>query len=209
MKLVLISPSRRRENEVAQLIKMFESGLPTFHIRKNSFSTRELKEYLNDIPVKYHNRLVIHSHHELALRFDLGGIYLSRTHKKPSWRNRLRLWWIKKKKPQLKISTTVRSLESLFDSAKKYDYVFIAPVFDSAHGNFQAGFKKNNLQHMLQRNKFSALARGGITLDKVSVAQEMGFTGIAFSSYIWGTEKPGDAFLQVIEKFHELKIPVE
>lgn len=209
MKLVLISPSRYRTNEVAQLVKMFEMGLPVYHIRKNSFSTKELKAFIEEIPARYHPRLVIHSHHELALKFNLGGIYLSRTHKKKKLKNKLRLWWIKYKKPSLTYSTTVRSLESLFDTTDNYNYVFIAPVFDSTKGNFQAGFRKSNLQNVLQKNRFNALARGGITADKILTVEEMGFAGMAFSSYVWKDEKPCDAFQRVLERFAELKIPFE
>ena len=82
MKLILLSPSERKDSEIPLLINMFEQGLPTYHLRKTKFSTRELKKFIGEIPKKYHSRIVLHTHHELAMKFDLKGVYISRSHKK-------------------------------------------------------------------------------------------------------------------------------
>ena len=40
---------------------MFENGLETLHIKKPDFSKKQLNNYLELIPKKHHNKIVIHS----------------------------------------------------------------------------------------------------------------------------------------------------
>ena len=79
MKLIVITSSRTIPDETTFVTKMFESGLMTLHLRKPRFSTNQLKEFLNEIPKHFHNRIVIHSHHKLALKYDLKGIHMTST----------------------------------------------------------------------------------------------------------------------------------
>src|SRR3954463_10532790 len=85
MKLVVITPSKDVADEHTLVTKMFESGLNTLHLRKPKYSTNQMAEYICEIPSHFHNRIVIHSHHNLALKFKLKGIHLSSTHLSKSW----------------------------------------------------------------------------------------------------------------------------
>lgn len=209
MKLILISPSKKQDSEIGFLLNMFEQGLQTYHVRKKAFSTRELKNYLEDIPEKYHNRLVIHSHHELALKFKLKGIYISRSHK----RNKFRLWfwkkWLKLRRGDLEISTTQRSIEDVLDYIPRYDYIFLAPVFDSLSGNFQSAFSDYNLIPALKNSRYKVMARGGVSAATLKKAHGLGFGGVAFYTSIWKSANPLQEFIKIKEKFAELSIPIE
>ncbi len=209
MKLILISPSKRQESEIGFLLNMFEQGLQTYHVRKKTFSTRQLKSYLEEIPEKYHPRIVIHTHHELALKFNLKGIYISRSHKK----KKFKLWfwkkWLKLRRSRLEISTTLRSIDSVLDEAPDLDYVFLAPVFDSLSGNFQSAFSEYNLVPALKKTKYTVIARGGISSETIQKAHELGFAGVAFYTSIWKSNNPLHEFIKVKEKFSELKVPME
>ncbi|MBI4946560.1 MAG: thiamine phosphate synthase [Bacteroidetes bacterium] len=209
MKLILISPSKPKDSEIPLLLHMFEEGLPTYHLRKTKFSTRELKQFISDIPQKYHERIVLHTHHELAIKFHLKGIYITRSHKK----NKVRLWlkkkWFKFRNNKIQITTTFRYAGKLYEKNLRYNYVFISPVFDSPSGKSQAGFTENNLRPFLQKTKYKVIARGGVSIDKIQKAHEMGFAGMAFDTAIWKTENPLQEFLKVKEKFAELNLPIE
>lgn len=209
MKLILISPSKKQDSEIGFLLHMFENGLLTYHVRKKKYSTRELKKYLEDIPEKYHNRIVIHTHHELALKYNLKGIYISRSHKK----KKLKLWfwkkWMKFRKGDLEISTTLRSIEDILDYIPRYDYVFLSPVFDSLSGNFQSAFSDYNLIPTLKNTKYKVMARGGVSSLNIQKAHELGFGGLAFYTSIWKAKSPLQEFIKVKEKFAELSIPME
>lgn len=209
MKLIVISPSKRQESEIGCLLNMFEQGLPTYHVRKKTFSTRQLKEYLEQIPKKYHKRIVIHTHHELALKYDLKGIYISRSHKKKKTKLWLSKKWLKFRRPDLEISTTNRSIEDVMEFIPRYDYIFLSPVFDSLSGNFQSAFSDYNLKPALKNTKYKVIARGGVAADKIQKAHELGFGGVAFYTSIWKAENPLQEFIKVKEKFTALSLPIE
>jgi thiamine-phosphate pyrophosphorylase len=82
MKLVVITQSQKSDTEILAIIQMFEAGLETLHVRKNRFSTKELDDYIKEIPAHFHNRIIIHSHHKLALKYDLKGFHFTSTHLK-------------------------------------------------------------------------------------------------------------------------------
>jgi thiamine-phosphate pyrophosphorylase len=58
MKLIVITPTNDVPDETSLVTKMFESGLMTLHIRKPKKSTRQMKEYIKEIPAIFHNRIV-------------------------------------------------------------------------------------------------------------------------------------------------------
>ena len=209
MKLIIISPSERKDSEIPYLLNMFEQGLPTYHLRKTKFSTRELRNFIEEIPEKYHKRIVIHTHHELVMKFDLKGVYISRSHKKRKIRTALRMAWFKLRKRKLKLSATFRSIEDILDYDKKYDYVLLSPVFDSLLGNFQSGFSEHSLKHAIKSSKYKVITRGGASTENLQQAHELGFDGVALHSSIWKSKNPLEAFNKVKEKFNELKIPIE
>ena len=209
MKLIIISPSERKDSEIPYLLNMYEQGLPTYHLRKTKFSTRELRNFIEEIPEKYHKRIVIHTHHELVMKFDLKGVYISRSHKKRKIRTVLRMAWFKLRKRKLKLSVTFRSIEDILDYDKKYDYVLLSPVFDSLSGNFQSGFSEHSLRHAMKNTKYKVVARGGASIENLQLAHELGFDGVALHSSIWKAKNPLEAFNKVKEKFNELKIPIE
>lgn len=209
MKLILISPSSKLDMEIPFIIKMFEAGLPTYHLRKVKYSTLQLNEFISNIPPKFHNRIVIHSHHKLALKYKLKGIYVSRSHKKNQLRLWLRLNWIKLRKKSLEVSSSYRSIEAIYHINHKYNYIFLSPAFDSNSGNVQASFSHSNLKNSLKGIENPIIARGGVSADNLDKANELGFAGVALYSAIWKSEEPVREFIKVIEKFKVLGLPVE
>ena len=53
------------------------------------FSTKELEGFIKEIPAHFHNHLVIHSHHKLALKYNLKGFHFTSTH----LGQKFKLWW--------------------------------------------------------------------------------------------------------------------
>lgn len=209
MELILISPSGRKDTELPYLLNMFENGLMTYHLRKTRFSTRELRNFIAEIPEKYHNRIVIHTHHELARRFNLKGVYISRSHKKRRYRTWFNLLCTRMTGKKILVSQTVRSIESMLDHHPLYDYVFLSPVFDSLSGNYQAAFTEGELRNVMKQTKYHTIARGGIHVGTIAEAHKLGFKGVAFYSGIWKKEKPLEEFKKIRDKFAELGIPME
>lgn len=211
MKLIVISSSHSIENETKIVTKLFEGGLETFHLRKHKLSTRKMKEFISAIPSHFHNRIVIHSHHNLARNFNLKGIHLTKSHKKHKFKTWLVLKLIHLKNPKVIITTSFTTIGELFDTAheKRYSYVFLSPIFDSLSSRFQGGFTEYSLKSALQKTHKNVIARGGVDISAIEKAYNIGFDGLAFYSSIWKKKDPVEEFSKIIEKFQELKIPIE
>src|SRR5688572_28890635 len=132
MKLIVITPSKDVPDETTLVTKMFESGLQTLHLRKPRYSTNRMNEYIREIPVHFHNRIVIHSHHNLALKYTLRGIHLSRTHLNTNWK-----YWFIRTRLKLKFSKTSKSrsytrLQQVYNKEEQhFDYFLIGTVFNN------------------------------------------------------------------------------
>ena len=208
MKLIVITPSEMLENETAQLIRMLEMGITNVHIRKPKLSTAEMRKYIVSIPEHFHDRLVIHSHHNLALAFNLKGIHITRLHKK-RW---FRLWLnrtILRSRGRTFIQTgSYRKIASLYEEAPNYDYVFLSPVFDSLSGSFQGGFNEFSLTAALKKNMHKVIARGGISIEQIEKVRSIGFDGMALYSCLWKKKEPVAALEAILNRCKELSIEI-
>jgi thiamine-phosphate pyrophosphorylase len=211
MKLIIISNSNTLENEVQLITKLFEAGLETFHIRKHKLSTKKMKEFIAAIPSHFHNRIIIHSHHNLARKFQLKGIHLTKTHKKRKWQTWFILKLIKLKNPNIILTTSYSTIGQILTKEQdyKYEYVFLSPIFDNFNSKFQGGFTEYSLKSALQKSNLKIVARGGIDIEIIENAKNIGFDGLAFYSSIWKKSNPLDEFNKIIEKFQELNITIE
>ena len=211
MKLILISSSSSIENEAQIITNLFEAGLETFHLRKHKLTTKKTKELLKSIPVQYRNRIIIHSHHKLAHKFNLKGIHLTKTHIK----QKIKTWFIikiiKLKNPNIHITTSYSNIGQILNPEQKYkySYVFLSPIFDSLNSKFQGGFTEHSLKSAMQKTSLKVVARGGIEISVIEKANSIGFDGLAFYSCIWKKKDPLAEFNKIVEKYQELKIPIE
>jgi thiamine-phosphate pyrophosphorylase len=211
MRLIVISYSTELENEVQIVTQLFEAGLETFHIRKHKLSTKKMKDFIAAIPPHFHNRIIIHSHHKLARKFDLKGIHLTKSHKQKKWRTWLTLKLIRLKNPDIILTTSYSTIGQILATKQDYhyDYVFLSPIFDNFNSKFQGGFTEHSLKSALQKSQLKIIARGGVDNIIIDNAKNIGFAGLAFYSSIWKKKNPLEEFNKTIEKFQELNIPIE
>jgi len=211
MKLIVISSSSDIENEAYIVTKLFEAGLETFHLRKHKLSTKKTKDFISQIPEHFHNRIIVHSHHNLARKFNLKGIHLTKSHKKSKFRTWFSLKILRLKNPNIILTTSYSSIGQLLETQGRYryDYVFLSPIFDSLNSKFQGGFTAYSLKSAIQKTELKVIARGGIAISSIEEAHAIGFDGLAFYSSIWKKKDPLEEFNKVVEKFQELKIPIE
>lgn len=209
MKLIVITPSSLFENETAVITRMFECGLNTLHIRKPKMSTREMIAYLENIPAHFHNRIVLHSHHRLALSHPVKGIHLTRAHLQRSFTYRLLLKWVRMKRPHLTMSTSYHKLASIYEEERTYNYVFLSPIFDTLTQQLHNGFSTHSLRVMLAKKMACVIARGGINSTNVDKAAELGFGGVALNSSLWKKTDPVAEFMRVLDAMEAHHIPNE
>ncbi len=210
MKVIVISPSKIKEEEIKNLTLMFEAGLESYHLRKPKFSTQQLKEYIEKIPKQFRNRIVIHSHHNLARKYDLQGVHYTKKHLEPTFRN----WW-REKLLHITTSHFIKTtshgkLSSLYEEEEmKFDYVFLSPIFDTITGKYQSGFYEDSIIAAIQKTGKKIIARGGVDATRVEKINELGFYGMALYSSLWDRESPVEEYLKVIHRCKELGIHVE
>jgi thiamine-phosphate pyrophosphorylase len=212
MKLIVISLSKLEDRELSIINSMFEAGLTTFHIRKPRLSTKELSDFIEKIPVHFHPRLVIHTHHKLAGKYKVKGIHLTKSHLKKTrqtwWRLKLLSW--KRPLNSLTFSSSHSKLSTLYEKSDySFNYVFLSPVFDTLTGKFQSGFYEEGIKAVNAKSGQNVIARGGIEADKMEKVNKLGFNGVALYSTIWESDNPMEEFLKVIRKCNELGLEIE
>lgn len=185
MKLILISSPNKSKSEIKHIIDFFESGLDIFHIKKKGFDRKKMKEYIDMIPREFHDRLVLHSHYTLALKYDIRGIHTGTKRNKSFWK-RIKFGITKLLKPKLKVSKSFHSIQSLTSDKGKYDFVLLSPVFDRHDmQDFSAAYSEKQLRSTLFKSKQRVVAFGGVKEGKVALARRTGFAGVAVHSEIW------------------------
>ncbi len=210
MKLVVITPSKDVEDEQTLVTKMFESGLKTLHLRKPKYSTNQMAEYLQEIPTHFHNRIVIHSHHNLALKFNLKGIHLSKNHLSTKWK-----YWLTRTRLKLRFGETSKSrsysrLQQVYATEQQnFDYFLIGTMFNNMTGELYSGFYEDGVIAANKNSGKKLIARGGTALVTIMKALKYGFDGIAFNSYLWNAEMPYENFLNVLAEFKKQNIELE
>lgn len=210
MKLIVITPSTDVSDEQSLVTKMFESGLGTLHLRKPKYSTSQMTEYIKEIPAHFHNRIVIHSHHKLALKFNLKGIHLSSTHLSKKWNYffvRLRL--------KMKFSKTSKSrsysrLQQIYNKEEQnFDYFLIGTMYNNMTGEFYSGFYEAGITAAIRNGGKRLIARGGTSPSVIAKTAKYGFRGIAFNSYLWKADSPYENFMKILDEFKANNIVLE
>ncbi len=210
MKLFVITQSKTTENELSSIVKMLEAGLDTLHVRKPHFSTKELEAFIKEIPVHFHNRLVIHSHHKLALKYNLKGFHFTETHLKRKWK----LWWNTKliyiRKPSLIKSISFKRMDSVYAKEEvKTTYCFVGTVFHNVSGELYSGFYKELVEAANQKSGKKIIARGGVNEKSVELAYQLGFYGVALYGHLWKSDNPFEKYISFVRYCKEKNIPIE
>ncbi len=199
MKLIVISSSKQPAQEHKIVTALLESGLKTFHVRKPSMSTLELRNYIEAIPQHFHNRLVIHSHHKLASKYKLAGIHLTNVHRQRKFSSWLRIRMLTSFLPNLIVSTSFYNLGRLYTNKQKYSYIFLGTIFNGFSGELNPGFNKYSIRAGQERIDIPLIARGGITKDSLQSCNDLNFQGAALASCIWGNPDPVNQWSEILK----------
>ena len=168
MKRIIITP----EFEVAHELKTLRDALAIgmmVHIRKKDIE--ETRRLLKVISFEDRKQVKVHRFVELAIEYQVG-IHLSSKQSAPeNWTG--------------PISKSCHSFVEV-ESGKELDYVFLSPIFDSiSKEGYSAAFSEYELSLFLNSTSTCVIALGGITLDRVSQVEEMGFDGYAILGDFW------------------------
>jgi len=177
MRLIVISVEKFFEQEVEIVCSLFEAGLLCFHLRKPQSEKEEIRRFLEKIPQKFHNRIVLHEHFSLLDEFDLKGIHLNRRNSVPY------------EKAGISVSKSCHTIEEIKVEISACDYVFLSPIFDSiSKTGYKKAFSEMELMKAKQDNIINekVIALGGITPENIAQVRSYGFGGVAVLGGIWG-----------------------
>jgi thiamine-phosphate pyrophosphorylase len=194
MQLLLISPPHSIQDEERLVSEMLALGLARFHLRKPEWDRTQMLNYVAGIPARFHSRLVLHSHHSLVSELGLGGVHLTAA---------IRIAGQTRRPTRLgqTLSTSFHSLAEINQHRRRYDYVFLSPIFNSlSKQGYEAAFDLAEVAATLQQLQQRAspgpqvIALGGIEGHRLSAVRRAGFAGAAVLGAVWQQADPVAAF---------------
>lgn len=187
--LVLISPEKNVDHELELLPLFFEHGLEIYHLRKPDFTLEEQAKYLQEIPMQFHSKIVVHQHIEHLRIFDLKGQHVKSNQS------------LQTPCATKHVSKSFHQINDFHKEKDKINYGFISPVFPSiSKNNYENNTLFDEIQNYVDHSKLVCL--GGIDLDRTHDLKKIGVKNIAVLGAIWESEKPLDAFDRLMERWH-------
>jgi len=188
MKLIVITSPDFIEDESTLIRAMLDLGVDYVHIRKPQASSDAVGTLIEKIGPEYYQKLAIHYHHDIAVRYNIGGIHISSQHRSiPStWEGR--------------ISESCHTFSEVVDS--KANYCFLSPIFDSiSKKGYRSSFTEESLKNASERGIISkrVIALGGVRPNDISFLSSLNFGGVAILGGIWNSENAVQAALSYIK----------
>lgn len=197
--LIVISSDSFLSNETQKIVSLFEAGLETFHLRKTRATALEYRKILEEIPEKFHRRIVLHDFHNLVENMEVKGVHLKERKRceleeKKSLVAQCLVWQNK----GLSVSTSYHNTEVLEQEQAPFDYAFLSPVFDSIS---KKEYKQKKFQ--LPSISFPIVALGGLAISNIPTAFAWGYNGVALLGIVWNAENCAEAFARIKQVYEK------
>lgn len=176
MKLIIMTKSTFFVEEDKILVTLFEEGMDNLHLYKPETSPVYSERLLSLIPEDYYNKITVHDHFYLKDEYRLSGIHIDTPNLTPPLNYKGH------------ISRTCTKLEQLKDMKKQSNYVFLRNIFDSqSEPDQKSNFTMNELEMAASSGLIDkkVYALGGINMDNLQVAKELGFGGVVICGDLW------------------------
>ncbi|GAA4305791.1 thiamine phosphate synthase [Aestuariibaculum suncheonense] len=192
--VVIIAPEHKLDNEIVILHELFREGLQYFHLRKPHHDFQFYCDYLNQIDIKYHDRIVVHEFHELLENYNLKGLHFREAKRRVT---SIETFENLRRANNITISSSFHSPEELADCKFKYDYHLLSPVFSSISkvGYKGQGFDVNHIDKTI-------IGMGGVTTKNLLEFDKLGYKGIGVLGGIWQSPSPVEDF-KIIQKHYK------
>lgn len=176
MKLVLMTQPTFFVEEDKILTSLFDEGLENLHLYKPGSSPMYSERLLSLLSDEYYKRITVHDNFYLKEEYKLKGIHIDDETSQPPHGYKGH------------ISRTCTHLGQLKEAKRHADYVFLKYIFDSqSEPDQKASFTEASLQEASRRGLIDrhVYALGGMNLDNVKKAKDLGFGGIVISGDLW------------------------
>lgn len=175
MKIVLMTKPTFFVEEDKILTALFDEGLDNLHLYKPGAAPVYSERLLTLLPDDIYSKTTVHEHFYLKEEYGLRGIHIDdATSPLPEGFKG-------------KFSRTCASIDEIREARRKAEYVFLKDTFSTNDDE-----KANQLQNArLERAADCGLidrkvyAFGGVNIDNIRVAKELGFGGIVICNDLW------------------------
>ncbi|HLP56484.1 MAG TPA: thiamine phosphate synthase [Fluviicola sp.] len=186
--IILFTTPDFHSNESLLLNRMLEESTLRVHLRKPGSSVNAFEQLLARIDPGYHSRVVIHQHHSLAEKYDLGGIHFTEADRQQNLM-------------QKAVSTSFHDLQTAINEQNDYRYFFCSPVFPSISKTGYSTDENWNISQEPDSFRQKAVALGGIDVSRLNKVRERGFQHIALLGAVWQVADPVKELQEVFRRF--------
>ena len=176
MKLALMTQPTFFVEEDKILTSLFDEGLEILHLFKPDSEPVFSERLLSLLSDEYYKRIMVHTNFYLKEEYKLRGIHIEdETTPAP-------------KGYKGHISRTCTHLDQLKEAKRNSDYVLLKYIFDSqTESDQKATFNLEDLKEASRRGLIDrhVFALGGMNIDNIKIARDLGFGGIVISGDIW------------------------
>lgn len=176
MKLVLMTKPTFFVEEDKIIASLFDEGLDNLHLYKPGSAPMYAERLLSLLPEDYHRKITVHDHYYLKSEYNLAGIHIDSPDAPlpDGYRGHF--------------SRTSMDLNLLKVAKKKSEYVFLKYIFHSqSEKDAEATFSEEQLREASRKGLIDrhVYALGGMNLDNVRYAKDLGFGGVVICGDLW------------------------
>ena len=169
MKLVIMTRPTFFVEEDKILTALFEEGMDNLHLYKPGASPMYSERLLSLLPETSYGKITVHDYYYLKNEYGLAGIHIDDSTKEQP------------KDYKGKFGRTCHDVSMLSTMKKKAEYVFLDNTFGKG-GRSMNELEDAAHQGLIDRHVY---ALGGVGLDNVKTAKELGFGGVVVSNDLW------------------------
>lgn len=176
MKLVIMTKSTFFVEEDKILTALFEAGMDNLHLYKPNSSPMYAERLLSLLPKDLYSKTTVHEHFYLKNEYALSGIHID--HPADGIPTGYKG----------KVGVTCSDITQLKTMKKQADYVFLKNIFDCIEfPEEKAAFSDGELEQAARQGLIDkhVFALGGMTIDNVRYAKDLGFGGIVVCGDLW------------------------
>lgn len=169
MKLVIMTQPAFFVEEDKILTALFEEGMDDLHLSKPGAPPMYSERLLSLLPERAYPKITVHGHYYLKSEYGLAGIHIDdgAAALPEGYKGRF--------------SRTCYATADLPAMKKKAEYVFLANAF-SRGGMERAALEEAARQGLIDKHVY---ALGGVSLDNIGLARELGFGGVVVCEDVW------------------------
>lgn len=175
MKIVLMTKSTFFVEEDKILTALFDEGLDNLHLNKPGAAPVYTERLLTLLPDDIYGKTTVHEHFYLKEEYGLRGIHLDDASSPlpEGYKG--------------KYSRTCFNIDDIREARRKTEYVFLKDTFaacEDAHANELHNARHERAASLGLIDK-KVYAFGGVNIDNIRMAKDLGFGGIVICSDIW------------------------